>query len=357
MNVIWSLPGPNQLLGQVADAIRVGRHVVLDWPVYAPPLSSFQRALYDRLATEEIHLQRLSPGDHEDAKRWLAERYDLDPTHSVTAANLIDHTDWRGTVNWLELYAQYGIWLKFLQEVSSHTNNQVIYERSLLIMAVPPPIVLPVPDAGIAVFSWDDYYDDTDALMLAHSRLRQRFHGVTRSLLATSAAQVALFDVPLLLDLLVEDKETMLEPSAFLRREEVRREWDARTERSRELGSAVVFAGNERVHSCIKVQDGGIDRRLWRSQVNVLLPFLEEERQNYIRKYERYLRIPFETDFGVIRDCSDLELSHLSYQAEHYFRNQAWLDLPRLQRLKESRHALAHLKTIPLQNVLGLLDC
>lgn len=356
MRFVWSLPGPDQLLGQVVEALRVGRHVLLDWPVYAPPVTEFRLALADRLAALGFHLQRMSPEVGAEPRQWITDQFELDRKLTPTLPNLLEHTEWAGTMHWLEPADEVPAWLTFVQELAGHTNNQRVYERALLVMAVLPSMALPSQDAGIAVFKWDDYYDDVDALMLAHIGLRNRFQGVTRALLASTSAQVALYDVPLHLRLLSEERETLLSPAPFLREEATSRNWGARTERSRLLGSAVVFAGNERLHSCIKVLDGGIDRRLWRSQVNVLLPFLEEERQIYIRRYARYLQLPFETDFAIITELSNLELSHLTYQAEARFRNHALHDIPQMKRLTEIRHSLSHLKAVPTHTMLALLD-
>lgn len=331
--------------------------MLLQWPAYAPEVSEFRWALTTRLREEDTFLQRLDPPSCEPPLAWLARTFDLPEQCDLNRLNLLQHTEFGGRPYWVDApAAAVDNWLEFAARLAVDTNNLAVFERALLVVPFPPDATPPAQDAGIAVIRWDDHYDDLDALTLASTLLRSRYSGVTRALLASMAAQIALFDVPFLRALVEQERDTQLAPEAFLRAEAARRGWEDPGEPSESAGMVAQFGGQRRLHSLIKVQQGGVSRRIWRAQASVLLLQLEEARQHYIARYVSELTLPFNTEFARVTNRQDLELSHLTYQARNYFRSKAAQDLPRLEALTQARHSLAHLNDLPLEAVRQLLE-
>lgn len=95
-----------------------------------------------------------------------------------------------------------------------------------------------------------------------------------------------------------------------------------------------------------------IRRRIWRGQVAVLFPFLEQERIDLLKSLKQLLRTPFHTKFGEVDDIWELELAHILQQVKA----RVNLDTKqRLQNLVSMRNTLAHLELVTGQQVRS--DC
>jgi hypothetical protein len=116
--------------------------------------------------------------------------------------------------------------------------------------------------------------------------------------------------------------------------------------------------GEEKVHSAYLALDdpkGEVERRVWSAQVGVLLPFVEERRQELLARLDGVLRVPFRTRFGEeITDLRDLEIGHIESQlltsplaVDPDVRRQ-------VRRLREIRNSLAHLETLRPEVLGGL---
>jgi hypothetical protein len=93
-----------------------------------------------------------------------------------------------------------------------------------------------------------------------------------------------------------------------------------------------------------------IRRRLWRAELGIIFPFIEEQRVRLVERLRRYLCLPFETPFGRIDDPNDLEIGHLLWMAR---RNRApHQTLRLLERLVRMRHALAHIEPVPYEDIV-----
>jgi hypothetical protein len=111
----------------------------------------------------------------------------------------------------------------------------------------------------------------------------------------------------------------------------------------------MLVAGHERAHSALKVLNGDFKRRLWRAQVSVLFPVIEEHRQRLIETLGNQLTIPFESVSGTIEDPRYLEIGHIATQIDR-FRLKTSKDLRLfVNQLKTLRDRLAHLDPAPLE--------
>lgn len=139
------------------------------------------------------------------------------------------------------------------------------------------------------------------------------------------------------------------DPASRLRAFADQRRWPARLPAAGlwELGMKDLSEGRRFLHSAAVARVGRDDevrRRIWRAQVSVLFPFIEECRADLVAKLDGQLRVPLETPFGVIDDKRDLEIGQIGYQLA---RANVPDELRRLVgRLTAMRHALAHLEMV-----------
>jgi hypothetical protein len=77
--------------------------------------------------------------------------------------------------------------------------------------------------------------------------------------------------------------------------------------------------------------------------VAVLLPFVEERRQELLARLRHHFEVPFRTANGeVIEDVRDLEIGHIEYQLATRGRAVP----PEVRLLKRIRNCLAHQETV-----------
>jgi hypothetical protein len=98
----------------------------------------------------------------------------------------------------------------------------------------------------------------------------------------------------------------------------------------------------------IQGRDRDIQRRLWKAQNSVIFPYIEEMRVDWIEKNGRLLEPPFATFSGEVCDPADLEIGQL-----YFFLKPKWGVLSQADRasllwMRDARHQLAHLETLPV---------
>jgi hypothetical protein len=121
-------------------------------------------------------------------------------------------------------------------------------------------------------------------------------------------------------------------------------------------GSADRVDGQEVMHSAFLASNGGtsaVHRRVWTGQVGVLLPFVEERRQDLLGLLAGVLQVPYRTRFGVVEDPRDLEIGHIESQlhAVTFSGRNDLLDLAR--KLREIRNCLSHQEPVAAQQLLA----
>jgi hypothetical protein len=153
-----------------------------------------------------------------------------------------------------------------------------------------------------------------------------------------------------------EDLSTIMSPFETLRDFGASRGWTAERVRNGDWreGTSDTVDGSRLLHSAAVAALGNhseVKRRVWRGQVAVLYPFIEEQRVKIIPQVRGYLRFPVDTTYGRVDDPEDLEVGHLLY----FLRGKRIQ--PRMWRLlsvlTEMRHALAHLEPVPLRSLFA----
>jgi hypothetical protein len=255
--------------------------------------------------------------------------------------------------------ARWSAWRDFLDEYAELSRSRMEHDRA--VFCVPAigerTALLPKEDVACTVHPWRGVLGRLDILWLIASLLpagvAPRLHV---ELWVSVATELAGTDAALAARLASTDLATVLNPRPLLEAWAHERGFRADGRPSWVRGEEDLRDGTSFVHSArvLLGHRGGhdIQRRVWRGQVGVLFPFLEEQRALLLSRLSRVVRVPHVTPFGTINDPRDLELSHLAHFARKAHVEQKLRD--DLERLTEMRHRLAHLEAVPYELVASL---
>ncbi|MBN2465964.1 hypothetical protein JXD38_10130 [candidate division WOR-3 bacterium] len=120
------------------------------------------------------------------------------------------------------------------------------------------------------------------------------------------------------------------------------------------IGAAQDYEGRRMTHSAYLTVCGEneeIERRVWKAELKVLFPFVEEQRQRIIRSFGHHLRLPYLLESGgSVDEPLELEIAHLRAQLG----NNPDIRLPvrrAVSCLADVRNDLAHLRPVNIQHV------
>jgi hypothetical protein len=357
----WELPGPAGFLRSVWEDLRGGKSIVLALPATVPPGLRDGLAAFVRQA-ETWAWRDFPAGDGARSPAVLAE--DLHrrfappkPGGVLSAGTLAGDPRLADTVIWVEgmTATAWPTWRAFLGQYARASQMRPEQGRGLFCVPLVGPVAgqAPQPDVALGVRRWRGIVSGLDVqLDLARRADDHPMPALHRRLARAVACDLAGSDAALARALTALDLRQLLEPEEFLRAEAARRGWDAAlASRPRwEDGLLDGVNGEDSVHSAALALcgDGGaLRRRIWRAEVAVLYPFLEEQRLRLLPRLRPYLRLPLETTYGTVDDVHELELGQLVY----FLRGR---NLPRdvwrlLTLLTDMRHALAHVRPVPVE--------
>lgn len=358
----WHLPGPARFVDELVDALRGGRHAVLQWPAGGPALRGLKNVVRDRLhECMDVALREFPVVPGRAPLTQLADAFGLDLRAALTLENLSATDDFPGSVLWLDGLTPeaWPAWQAVLADLGRRNAEVRVVDRALVVAVLHGDEAQRPADVGLKRLRWDGRLDELDVTLYAAHLLRGRAGGGELAVLANVLAQVALFDVALLERLAAGPLDDILSPERVLRDYAGEREWTAHTPDRWALGTAARFGDRPRVHSAVKVLAGGVQRRLWRGQANVLLGVLEEHRQDLVDRYRPHLRLPHRVSYGErvewLTEAGQLELGHLLYQVRQGLCRMAPEDHHWLELLTDARHRLAHLKPVSPGDVARLV--
>jgi hypothetical protein len=313
--LIARLAGPARFFEEVSACLAEGGSALLLLPATAP--TGFSDALEAALDRMGLPLQRygcVEPsalagecGSAMDAADWAG--HCLNNGGLNAAAHLVDAREpnlWR-------------VWRPHLIEFAQASRNSLrpAWRRPRLCLTVLETEAGATLEAGLDVFAWRARLRKSDVLALVEEMDQP------------DVAYVVL---------------------QRLRRELILSEagWDL--DRVLQLCNST-FAELLRPYSCSKT--GSQQRsRIWKAQVSVLFPWIEEVRADLIRHHGDRLRADWWDGAARITSVEELELKHLRDQARKVLRNLALsADLDRLVWL---RNELAHLRPVSHAKLISL---
>lgn len=353
----WQLPGPSGFVRGVISDLRSGNNVVLTLPGHAP--AGLRDSLVARVrendmwrwrAAEAADFPAQDPSALVDA---LGHRFAPgdDGRNSSTAADLAGRLS--GTILWIENMnnATWPVWSQFLTQFQHACAGRAKYDRGLFCVpvttAVSPP---PVPESALCIQRWGGVVDRLDMTLYLDRAFDHRFdHPLHHRLAVAVAAELAGTDAELARRLAEQDLSTLTDPVEFLTDFASQRGWvgDAGRLPNWQDGSSDLIDGVCTPHSAAVAalgQRSEILRRVWRGQVGVLFPVIEEIRLQIAPQVGAFLRFPIETTYGSVQCVEDLEVGQLV----HFLRGKkvpprVW---QLLNLLRDMRHSLAHLRPV-----------
>ena len=349
----WRLPGPSRFIEQSAEEFRDGRNLILGLPEHLPQgLEEAVRSTFDPTGVVEWVGLTVDGGP---PLQQLFERFasDTPPDMLRNAATLLQQEGFQGRIVWLRgLGPAWSAWREFLAEYGHACQSVSRFVRTLFGVAAigEAALTLPVDNLCLSVRRWSGVVDPLDAQVYAAGLLRtRRFPAVHKTLATVILAELASWDPAVCERLAEESWEILLRPQLILREVGRERGWEGIApdgERAWALGWQDDFGGRSTWHAAVLAAnpaDREIERRIWSAQVRVLLPHVEECRQDLLARLAPLLPVPLRLPDGrVITDLDELEIGQLEYCLSS-------LDLPvppDLRLLKRVRNQLAHLEVV-----------
>ena len=353
----WNLPGPSGFANAVVEALRNRRNVVLALPEHHPP--ALEDCLAEQIRVAELaHVLRLDLGDESPTlspARLIHDRFSsLTTGEPAKARTVVIAPELQQTVVWVEnqTNATWQQWSCFLRDYSRECRAHSDAEPPLFVVPVVGQLVEQLPDSDVhlQVERAEGRCQRFDMLihvaeLWASVPSRSSLH---RELAVSILVELAGTD-PRVAWRFQEQPEAIFNPLPILQEIGVRRGWKGTSQTShavsKQTGRVDMRDGRPFVHSAdLAHRDASeIQQRLWRGQVAVLFPFLEDCRRRFIDAHHIHLQVPVQTDYECITNKSGLELNHLAYQLRHRVDHQTWI---RIELCREMRNDLAHLKPI-----------
>lgn len=387
----WQLPRPAAFLDRVVGDLRQGKNVILALPEYAPtglrealavqvnnnnfwnwrPVSLPKnesvsddpvRLLFDRLALPPIEATKKNLFD--GLPKTLQANTNLHPNPILDVKALVNCQEFCGNVIWLEGLTEnsWPNWQTFFEEYAEICQNRRELERSLFCIPLVGTLSTQVLSKAKKTFSektfsirpWRGIVDRLDMQLYISSQMAH--NGATnileKNIKIAMCAEIAGTDPELAKSLSKLSFEKLLAPFEMLKRMASKRGWNEEqvTKPQWHLGMLDDIEDTPLVHAAALAMQANQDsqnellRRIWRGQVGVLFPFIEEQRVRLLEQLRPFLDVPLTTPFGTITDIHDLEIGHIYYQVKNLPKPHK--TEPLLKSLKNIRDTIAHLEPI-----------
>ncbi|NLX26718.1 MAG: hypothetical protein GXY61_12315 [Lentisphaerae bacterium] len=357
----WNLPGPSRFLDLVDKDLNSGKNVVLAFPVTGP--AGFCEALAAKVSRREIFRWRkinLTSDDHMDPYDVINDRFRISDSKigAVPAMEVALCRPLEATIIWVDGIdsLKWAAWRKFILDYEQASRNTK-WDRPLFCVNLIGNSIAHLPANGVAlsIRKWNGFVDRMDLMLfLAGLSTNGGSDSCHQHLASAITVELAGNDVELALELSRTDLKTLMSPLSLLQNIANKRGWDEKALKTPDWVSGIleVFNGKERLNSAAAaaaLDKTEINRRLWKAEVVVLFPFLEDLRIKLLTSLRRHLHLPLTTPFGIITDPFDLEIGHIL----HLIRNGP---VPRetkhqLAKLNNMRRAIAHIKPVEWDDI------
>ena len=360
----WRLPGPSSFVDNIVDYFHEGRNVVLCFPEHAP--SGLDRAIKSHVNFDSWYWDTI---DIEDTQNYrpidlLYERYACDedygfdcaPEKHRSAKKLCTNEHFAGQIIYIRGMQSHiwPVWREWLIEYEQACRTTSLIERSVFCVPLYGEAALDPPpeEVCLSIKQWNNTVDNLDMNIFAGQLLKQRQMSILYRQLAVSIlSELSLWDFQVTELLAKEDIEVILNPYEILRNLAQERRWDVTDckQPSWCQGQKCYFEGEEKIHSALLslYNNKELDRRIWKAQVRVLMPYIEERRQDLIISLERYLKVPFTTQYGqLIEKFQDLEIGNIDWQIAP---REVLVDpqtKKMVSKLKQARNLISHLENV-----------
>ena len=358
MNV-WTLPGPARFLRRVERSLRDGVSVVVRFP--GRQLPGFREQALMAL-NQSWYCAVFRPEPAIPPVESLRERFapQLSTAWDPSLLDLCKHKEFQGRLIWLDgldgmVSDDWAAWKQFLGRYAQASRSMRGFERTLFVAVLEgaPPVEPPELDVTLTLHDWSGVVDEMDLLFLAYERLGDRNVVRTmRSLLATTVARVAAWDVETAERLLNEEKEVILNPRSMLRSFAREKSWTPDTPVRWDLGTASKDGSSHAALASLDEPPREIRRRIWAAQLSVLLPAIDRRRIEIIEEHYEQLAVRLKLEGSETDDPLDLDVGKLT----HLINRPGFDDAiyRQISEMNSWRNDLAHLKPLDARALRSL---
>lgn len=364
----WQFGGPHMFAQRVADSLREGCNIVLRLPEHMPAglASAVRRALGD----SQVWRWRTWHLDQQPCKSLctlLAQRFcpELPAWSGLMPQRLLEHPGFGGNIVWLEGITSdvWQEWRSFLEAYSHACKSYSVIDRTLVCLVLQGACAsLPLTtDVCLVEHRWYGFVRSVDMLVYCTGLLQETETKLHSRLSVSIAVHLALWDPLLATRLLEADLAMLLQPEELLRNLAQERGWAHSTlqrERYWCLGAADRIDGDERVHSAalaVLNNHHEIKHRLWKAEMTVLYPMIEERRMAMINRLRNKLRPAHGAKTPGDGDLYALEWRDILERLKTSTGREPCVALAEAKLLRDIRNTLAHQRLLEKSQLQGLL--
>jgi hypothetical protein len=359
----WTIPGPRSFIDAIIDDVREGKSVFLILPENIP--GRFSLALKEALR-EEFNWEAVDviPGESPIEFLYTHLVPNANPRKLRSELSLAGEQEFQRRLIWIEgiPLEDWATWSAFFLEYERVSRAVPESRRSLFIIRMIGPEKGPAPPVAVGLSSrrWNGWLRRNDMQLYGNGCIRERKTGLETDLTATLVSELGGWD-PALCEYLAEfELSELIQPAQLLKNFAAERGWCFKTgtydEDTWRKGLWQTYLGKQTPHTSFGAFLLGqrfINRILWKAEIGILMPYIEEKRQFLIEQYRKNLRIPYYSKYGVINDVYDLEIGMLELLL-----NQSGVPskvtLESISSLKLARNQLSHLVPVDASILLAL---
>ena len=361
----WALPGPRSFVDTVIQDVRDGKSVFISLPEHCP--GRLSSCLKEALQ-EDFRWLALNVDPETDPLEYLYDfcAPDADRRRLRSIQSLTSERSFQGQVIWLQdlCSTDWGTWSRFFIEYERISRAVSVSRRTYFVIPlVGAACACDIPQGvGIASRKWDGWLRRGDMLLYSASSSKDQEFTVEGELTAALVTTLAGWDPGLCEWLAQLNLQQLLTPKNALQEFAENRGWDLKdevnVERAWTLGLWQTFHAKTTPHTCVAALTNGsgvLDQLIWKAEIGVLMPYIEEQRQGIIQQYRSHFQLPFTTKSGEeINNIYDLEIGLIEYQLSRCS-SVTFKERKRISDLKDARNALSHLE--PVDPALLLTIC
>jgi hypothetical protein len=359
----WTIPGPRSFLDAVIDDVREGKSVFLTLPENTPGRISHS---LKEVLREDSNWETVSVIPGANPVDFLYELLvpNADPQRLRSESSLAGERDFQRKLIWIEEIPaeDWTAWSDFFLEYERVSRAVPESRRSLFLIRLIGPAVVPTPPAavGLSNLRWDGWLRRNDMQLYSNGCIRERKSGLETDLMAALVSELGGWD-PALCEYLSDfELRKLIQPAQLLEQFASERDWcfepGPYDEKAWSKGFWQTYLGKQTPHTSFGAFLLGqrfLNRLLWKAEIGILMPYIEEKRQTLIEQYRMHIRLPYYSKYGVINDVYDLEIGILELLL-----NKSGIPskgvLQFINILKLARNQLSHMSPVDSSILLAL---
>jgi hypothetical protein len=349
----WELPGPSAFIDAIAEDTRIGQSVFICLPEHCPSWLSphLKRMIAD---TVDLRWESASVDPGVPPVRFLFERFapDADIDSLWNTANLVKQEGFRSRYIWLEdiTSADWPIWSTFFVEYERLSRAVSDAQKTCFLVPMRgAAALLPCPDGvGLSTRKWDGWLHRNDTYLFGSQNIPPRQSNLEDDLTAALIANLGSWDPNLVEFLSSSPLSELIQPTELFKQFAEANGWSLSGATLDDLswsrGLWQTYLGKKVPHSCLLAIVNGsraIEHLVWKAEVAVLLPYIEEQRLNLINQYRGHFKLPYTTNYGIVDDVYELEIGMIEHQIGRTV-SRSVSEL--ISKLKDARNSLSHLR-------------